>query len=64
MCIRDRSNRFTSFVTVISSLSKTTEACDNLLCKFDEWQRTGDLAIATELRNAGVILDFDRELVH
>ena len=60
----DLSNRFTSFVTVISSLSKTTEACDNLLCKFDEWQRTGDLAIATELRNAGVILDFDRELVH
>ena len=66
----DLSNRFTSFVTVLSSLSKlrmtdkTSEVCDNLLNKVDEWQRTGDLAIASDLRNAGVILDLDSELVH
>lgn len=65
----DLSQRFPAFVNVLGCVSPQTantknEACENLLQKVDEWQRTGDPTLASELREAGVLLELDNALQH
>lgn len=63
----DLSNRFAAFAGVLSSIGPQTHAhtdshdsaCESLLQKVDEWQRTGDPALADELRDSGILLAHD-----
>lgn len=61
----DLSDRFASFVKLLKAIGPKPEPADSecaefksLLQKVDEWQRTGDPALATELRGSGILLDF------
>ncbi len=59
----DLSERFACFVDVLKAVGgkpvKQTTGFESLLQKVDEWQRTGDPALATELRSLGILLDLD-----
>lgn len=61
----DLSDRFASFVKLLKAIGPKPEPADSecaefksLLQKVDEWQRTGDPVLATELRGSGILLDF------
>jgi len=67
----DLSDRFSAFVHVLSSIriqppNTVTEdqACEDLLQKVDQWQRSGDPQLAAELRESGILLDFDKTTQH
>lgn len=59
----DLSARFASFVDVLKAVgnkpTKQSTGFEALLQKVDEWQRTGDPALASELRCSGILLDLD-----
>ena len=60
----DLSERFANFVDLLKAVGtmpvNQTTAFESLLQKVDEWQRTGDPALATELRSSGILLDTTR----
>lgn len=59
----DLSERFASFVDVLKAVGskpvKQSTGFESLLQKVDEWQRTGDPALASELRSSGILLDLE-----
>lgn len=60
----DLSARFASFVGVLKAVgnkpvNQQPGGFESLLQKVDEWQRTRDPALASELRCAGILLDHD-----
>ena len=67
----DLSQRFAAFVNVLGSVGPQQQssnpqeaACESLLQKMDKWQRNKDPVLASELRDAGVLLELDNNLLH
>lgn len=67
----DLSRRFSSFVQVLGNIGPQTKKNDTqsntfetLLERIDEWQRTGDPALAKDLRRCGVLLDLKKAVAH
>lgn len=81
----DLSQRFESFVNVLSNIGPVSgsaehlsgntgslpgntgirdQGLENLLQKVDEWRRTGDPDLASELRQSGILLDIECNNTH
>jgi len=67
----DLANRFAIFAGVLKNVGPQTkshdrksQACESLLQKANEWQRTGDPSLAEELRQSGILLDLDNTTPH
>ncbi len=67
----DLAQQFHAFVQILSAISsqattngEQSQLTENLLQKHDEWMRTGDPALARDLRHSGIVLDLEECATH